>query len=330
MYKSTNRAAVAVALIGTLAGCFILPKEEQRIPPPAVLAPEIKYNTTPVVRDILADVVEVLAYFQPAEEHPLFFGYAGGRVKEVYCELGERVAVGQLLAELDVPSLASAYKKQLLLLEKAELILERLRAAGADRFQVRSAEIDVALGIIDRDDLARSIASAALVSPIDGVIVYRAGIEKGDSVERYRTIIRVADLDSLQLVYSGGSAKRFRTGMEVMITIGNETFNGVVLTSPEDVPVDAPSSERDRLVFGPSELPDGVERGDLASIRAVLWEKKGVIAISSDFIHTYKETPFVNVLRDGVKREQPVEIGVTTSSKSEIVEGLREGDLLLR
>lgn len=330
MFVSARAAAGIAFSTLVLTGCFLLPREEQRMSPPVVAPPEIKYQTTTVVRETLAERIEVLAYFQPAEEHPLYFEYSGARIRGIYCSLGERVFTGQLLAELDVPELSSDYRRRVLLLEKAEIALERMRVTGADRYQVRSAEIDVELRAIDRDDAALAVSSSILRSPIEGLIVYLAGLEPGDAVERFRTIIRVADSDTLQLIYAGGAAKRFRTGMAVNVTIGDTVMAGEVLSSPEDVPPDAPIIEKDRIVFSLAADPEEVERGDLAAVSAVLWEKADVIAVPNRLLHTYKDQPFVNVLRDGIKREQPVAIGVATQTMTEIVEGLEVGDQLLR
>ena len=75
---------------------------------------------------------------------------------------------------------------------------------------------------------------------------------------------------------------------------------------------------------------DTVNRGDMASVHVVLFEKDGVLKLPTEFVHTYQNRRYVNVLRDGIKSEKLVEVGITTNLEVEIVAGLQEGETIVR
>ena len=325
-----RRTAVLAILSTLISSCFLVPQEERRLDPPLIKPQPVDFQEYEVVRHDLVESLEVLAYFQPAVEHRLFFRHSGGRLTRYACELGDQVRAGEVLAELEVDSLKSQIAIQRLMVEKAEIGYERAKVVGTDRYALRSAEIDVELARIRLSDLNRYLAESIIVSPIDGIVVYRSSHTEGEPVEPYSTVVRVADPDRLRLVYSGAQAREFAAGMEVEVSVGEREYVGWVLVTPKDLPSDAPTTERDRVIFSLEEEPAGATRGDLVGVSAVRWRKDQVVAVPSEYLHSYKGKPFVNALVDGVKREIPVKAGLQTATLTEIVEGLQEGDKILR
>ena len=212
---------------------------------------------------------------------------------------------------------------QRLVVEKAGIALKRSTIAGADRYQARAAEIDVEMARIRLRALERARADAVIVSPIDGIVVFVASYREGEFVPAFKPVVRVADPQSLVLRYEGGESGRFVAGMRVTATVEGHPIQGHVRSTPSD-------TGRSEVTFSLSEMPKDVQRGDSAAVEAVLWSKEDVLVVPRQYIHTYKGKPFVNMLVDGLRREQPVSLGAETAVAVEVVEGLRAGDKILR
>ena len=54
------------------------------------------------------------------------------------------------------------------------------------------------------------------------------------------------------------------------------------------------------------------------------------IVLAKNLIHRYAGRTYVNILKDGLKEEKYVIIGIETSNEVEIVSGLDEGEQVIR
>jgi len=321
--------AVAVAAAVLLAGCGIFPREEKVLAPPLLTPPEVVYDTVEARRSTIEDKVTVIASLVPSDLQALFFRWRSGRLRAVHADLGDEVKAGALVAELDTGSLENRIARLKLALRKAELAAERSVALGRDRYERELAAIDVQIARLDLADAETEIESSRLYAPSAGVVVYICPEGEGDTVDAFRTIVQIADPRRLQLVYKGEKASLFRVGMDVSVQMGSRTIPGEVTQAPGTTPPDAPEDLRLAVVVRLRELPAGARRGDTASVSMVLARRENVVVIPRDLVHLYLGRSFVQVMKDGVKSERTVEIGLQTTTEVEVVSGLSAGELVV-
>jgi macrolide-specific efflux system membrane fusion protein len=324
-----KRHAVAAAAAVFLAGCGVFPREEQVLAPPLLTPPVVVYDTVEARRGTIEDKVTVIASLVPSDLQALFFRWRSGRLRAVHASLGDELKAGALVAELDTGSLENRIARLKLTLRKAEVTSERAVALNRDRYERELASIDVDLARLDLADAQAEMESSRLYASSAGVVVYVCPEGEGDSVDAFRTIVQIADPRRLQLVYKGEKASSFRAGMTVSVQLKNREVTGEVIMAPGSTPPDAPEDLRLAVVIRLRDLPAGAQRGDTASISMILARRENVIVIPRDLVHLYLGRSFVQVLKDGVKTERTVELGLQTTTEVEVVSGLAAGELIV-
>ncbi len=324
-----KRHVVVAAAAALLAGCGVFPREEQVLAPPLLKPPEVVYDTVEARRGTIEDKVTVIASLVPSDLQTLFFRWRSGRLRAVHASLGDVVKAGALVAELDTGSLENRIARLKLSLRKAEITSERAVALNRDRYERELASIDVELARLDLADAQAELESSRLYAPSGGVVVYVCPEGEGDAVDAFRTIVQIADPRRLQLVYKGEKASAFRTGMKVSVQLRDRTVSGEVIMAPGSTPADAPEDLRLAVVVSLRDLPAGAERGDTASVSMILARRENVIVIPRDLVHLYLGRSFVQVMKDGVKTERTVELGLGTITEVEVVSGLAAGELIV-
>jgi RND family efflux transporter MFP subunit len=324
--------AVLAAL--SFSSCFVLPEEERVLGPPVMKPPEVEYSTVAAERKDIARQVYLYGHLVPVVDKELFFRYQGGRLTNIYVELGQQVKAGQLLAELDLGNLFNQLEQRQISLEKAKIRYDMSSAFNANKFDLRLAELDIRLAELQLQDIQARIGDARLISPIDGTIVNIDG-EEGSFVSAFQPVIRVVNPDDLILECEPGKdSDQFYTGMLVEVIIKGETVLGDIIRSPRDSFLsDDPFSqaeELDTILIEVRDIPDTASMSDIGRVILTLDESENAIVLPKNLIHRYAGRTYVNVLEQGLKQEKYVEIGIETSNEVEILRGLDEGDLVIR
>ena len=316
-------AALAAALTG---GCFLLPREEAILPPPLVEPPEITYRTRIVELDTIERRVVVGGAIVYPTQIALQFGERSGRLKEVLVRLGDEVTAGQVLATLDTDTLRLDVERQRIRLRRAELGLERATALGADRFLQEINRLDVQLEGLALEQLETELAKSTLRSPIDGEVVFVTRVFPGEPIGARQTVVQVADPRDLLFAYRGQRDDEFSLGREVTINLRGDTYPGVVVMTPRNAPLDAPDEIRDVVLVRVDAPREELTRGLTGTASMVTDRRENVIVLPADAVQTYVNRRFVFVLEDDLRTERTVEVGLATSTKVEIIDGLQVGE----
>lgn len=312
-----------------LTGCFLLPKEEALLPPPVLKQPQIKYDTYTVEKGTIEDSVSAGGRFIYAEQHALSFKSTTGRLKSIDVTYLQKVKKGDVVAQLDTANLGLQIQEQQLQVKKAQITLERQKTLGADKFQLQIGAIDVQLAQLQLQQLENQMESSVIRSPMDGTITYIASVEEGSFIDSYTIIAEVADPSKLYVAYDGSNIGDFRLGMSVTVTVNDKGYEGTVVMTPAQFPIDAPESEKNQIYVSMSKLPPGVEAGDSASLHLILERKQNVLIIPRAQVQLYLGRKFVYVLSNGVRTERDVETGIENATQVEIVKGLKEGEKIV-
>ena len=258
---------------------------------------------------------------------------SSGRIERLGAYLGDRVAAGQVLAEITTPDYLALQAEALLAGDRAA----RLR--GGPDGPSASAVLDavrkklVLLGLDDReiDDLlaARSVRSTLAVrAPIAGVIT-AAGTVAGAPVEPATVLFRLADPSSLWAsvrIYEKDLAA-IRPGMEAILTTrayaGAEFRGRLFFIGPT-------MEDKTRTVEGRIEVanPDGrLKAGMFVQAALRTPEERTALVVPAAAIQEIRSQPAVFVQTGPASFVlRPVETGEHTDGAVEIVKGLAEGE----
>lgn len=318
---------ILVALV--LSGCFLLPKEEAQLKPPLMKVPDISYDTVTAERRTIVDQITGVASFRYVTVRPAVFTAHGGTLASVNVNYGDKVQKGQVLATLSSGTLDLDVQLQAIDVQKAQLALDRLKAMSADKFQLQESELDLKAAQVHYDYLKRELSDVQVLSPISGIITYVTNAAIGDSVQAYQPILQVADPSRVGLVYDGPRYQDFNLGDDVQVTYKKQEYDAKVSRGPADVPYDAPDSERQRVLIDFTGKAPSAPVGDIADINMVVKKKDNVIVIPRNLVQTFLGSRIVYVLKNGLKEERLVEVGIETATEAEIVKGLEAGDKVI-
>jgi macrolide-specific efflux system membrane fusion protein len=312
-----------------LASCFVIPDEPEKIDFPQIRTGEVNYHVTEVKRQDLVNSVTVYGSFQPALREGLYFKYTGGRLLDLFVEEEDRVVQGQVLATLNVTGLDNQIKLQEIALEKARTRLEMLAVTGSNRYEYRMAELDVASAEVRLEESRGELGNNRIVAPFGGVITYIAA-DVGDFVQPFDPIISLENMDKLVLECDPRSTQHLREGMGVQVEVDDETYPGTVVRAYRDIiALGLEALDEEKAIIDVPGIPADTKRGEPGRVTVVLDEARDTIVVQKSYVKEFGDRSFVYVLRDGVKVEQDVVLGLETRSRVEIVEGLSEGDQLI-
>jgi len=215
------------------------------------------------------------------------------------------------LAEMEVQRLTNEIDPQLVkAVDRAQLAVDRLKA------QVDDTQI---------------------VSPITGTVTSVSAYE-GRTVQAYKPVIVVADQSKLEVTAEPMSTdlQRLAEGMECVIALsaypGKELPGKIIqLPYPYGKGGGATVEEADKLThisFDPQDL--AVQPGDLVKVIVTLQRKDDVLWLPPAAIRTFAGRKFVVIQEaDGHQRRVDITVGIESSDRVEIVEGLQEGQVVI-
>ncbi len=336
--KKGRAAGLALAVVGfaLLAGCSLMPQEEEKEALPEIKVPKISQKPEyPVKKKTLELKATGSGKLLSAQEENLFFETDNRRITDVYVEAGDKVKQGQVLAELDPGDLNSQIRRKEIDIEKSELDLkEAMRGDSetADNVLLRKQQLDYELMKEELAELKEELSSLKLVAPYSGTIVSFTA-EKGDLARAYESIGRIADMDSLVVAvqFNTNDMDSIAPGMETIVDINAVgEFKGKVKRLPVEDGQQGGNGDEESLdaytLIELDKLPDGLGRGTPLSASVIVQRKENALTIPLSSLRTQNSRHYVLVAgNDGSKGEVDVETGIQTSTDVEIIKGLEEG-----
>jgi RND family efflux transporter MFP subunit len=276
-----------------------------------------------------------------------------GTVVSLPVAVGERVEIGQLLAELDATALeaqADEARADVALsvprIELAESILtrrQRLAKNGLTSTEdLDTAENDLAVARAQlQADKARlrsakiALSYTRVTAPINGVVA-EVSTREGETVAAAfaaPNFVTIIDLDRLEVLayVDETDIGRVFVGQQASFTV--DTFPNVEFTA--EVKAIQPRAELQgsvvnylaRLEFEPS--ADFILRPEMtAHVRIVVEERDAVLTAPRATIKRVVGRQYVVVQRGGQWVEQDIQTGWRSESSVELISGVREGDVL--
>ena len=240
-----------------------------------------------------------------------------------------------MIARLDVDDLQQQILMQQYTIEKLQINLDAAidgklenQMSDAQKRQVRLAEIDLEIAQITLQRYYTELNKSTIYAPVSGQVVYMTDKKVGEYINTKNTVCRIAAPSALFIRYEGSDVNSFNLNADVEVSIQGTKYAGKVVVTPKTAPEEDASSRQYVLVEVVDGVPEDVEIGDLATLRLVLDQRTNVLVLSRSLIRSYGSGSFyVRVLTAyGTVQERPVEIGLSTSTEAEILDGLEEGE----
>jgi macrolide-specific efflux system membrane fusion protein len=327
-----------IVLVGCLAafvsGCSLLPKEEEALKPPLFEPPQENHETMEVKRGNIAKQVRGVAVFESVKSEYYQFEDASGKLKEIHVKPGDKVKKGDLLVELELENLELALLEHELNLERAKLALQQTIDAG-DTASLKIRRLELKIAQMRYDDVVRQIEDRKIYAGIDGQVVFVEELRPGDWVDAGRMLVSVADPKQLRLSYQGdgNTIREVEVGMEAHVIFGGKDYKGEVVQTPSSAPPTDNDQLREKysrtLYMNLPEIPGSASIGQTADFIITTQMRENVIKIPKRGLRSYLGRNYVQVLEDNSIREIDVEKGIETATEVEIVQGLKEGQLVI-
>ncbi len=301
--------------------------------PPIKEPDKVSYETIEVKKGTIENVIRCTGTFASVSQKDLYYKERGGRLEEVFVHLGDKVKKGELLAQLETDTISNDIKLQEIEMKKAQIAYDsektRLDIEGGSKTALELDELNLQESQIRLDDLKTQLDQTRLISPIDGEAVYITDVRLGEFINAHQTVVRVADPTKLQLKYSEDKVSSFNLGMKVTVEIGDKQYAGEVVMTPGNLPPDADDEARKSIMLSVEKLPADVQVGDSASINLTLERQDNVIVVPKQVINSFVGREFVNVLKNGIREERDVELGIQSDTEVEVVKGLEVGEIII-
>ena len=328
------------SLLVFLAACSGSPVNTAQVTPTAIPLPVIAEKPTyQVQRGALKDVLQFSGRISPAVKQELAFA-SDGRVAKVYVRRGETVTKDQLLAELEGGQNDYNLRRAQANLKIAQLRLELARLqtpqnSETNKLNVAIQEQEVELAQIALDELNASYSKVRITAPFDGT-VFSVSITDGSTVEANQTVIVVANMDDLivSATLNSDEMSKLSVGMKVSVDpVGRNipTVEGTVRGLPYPYgSADTESTDGSVQVALPqSPLELGYSVGDTVSVSLVLEEKSDALWLPSQAVREFEGRYFVIVQDGEAQRRVDVKVGIIEEGRTEITEGLGEGQVVV-
>lgn len=249
---------------------------------------------------------------------------------------GDPIEKGALIAQLDDAELAAELARSEALRDQTRASFERVRsiveqgAAAEQDLDDAAAALKVAEANVA---LARArLAKTRIAAPFSGVIGPRE-ISPGAFLSAGEVITRLAKVKELDIVFSVPEryAGELRRGAEVVVSTA--AFPGYRVTGVMDVidPQLDPATRSVRVIARATNPEGRLRPGMSADIAVVLAHRERTLTVPAEAVFAQGDQFLVYRLQDdGTVAPAPVRLGARTPSAVEIVEGLAEGDVVVR
>jgi len=297
---------------------------------------DVSRPKTLIVQSVtINDGIEAVGIVQAVQEVEVS-GEISGKVTNIHCAVGDAVAKGDLLLELDdeMRSIVLVKKRALLQKAKANFATEERDAgkAGAlfeqkiisdseydgSNLNLISAEADLRLAEADLAEARKNLRDTKICAPFSGLIAAKA-VEVGRIIASGQTLFLLVDNSQVKLTghLSEFDVTRIAPGAPAKMVIDSlreEYFSGTVGTI-------APSADGEAHMF-PVEVivdnPDGIE------IRPAAPRK--VVTVPVNAVSTIGGRTYVTLLRNGRREQQRIVTGDLINDATVIEKGLKAGD----
>jgi membrane fusion protein (multidrug efflux system) len=257
---------------------------------------------------------------------------AAGKVTGIYFTEGSRVTKGQLLVKINDNDLQAQLKKLVLqdtLISRDEYRKRKLLEKNA----ISTEEFDNTLTQLqsiraEKDYVLAQIQKTEVRAPFDGQVGLR-NISEGGFVSSSFLIATMQQVNPVKVEFS--VPERYReflkngTSIQFTVTGSEDNFKGTVYAVESKIdPVTRTVKVRAKSDNEKNQLVPGA----FAKVELILEKVNNAIVIPAQAVIPEMNGQKVFIVKNGIAKSVPVELGVRTDKDTEIISGIAAGDSL--
>lgn len=357
---------IAVLLLGLclLTGCAGTEEEDMNI----MVEDEVQetaYTLVAVKRGDITSEVSIRCKYMPKEKITCAFEGQEREITEVLVEKGDFVEKGDVLARQDVEEYEELILEEKHAIEMQQLTLTQLeemkkmdldlmdksynfqdeetrdgesyrinREKTEQRYkeQIEDCQDAILVHNMKLQEYQKNVEEGTLLAPASGVITISQVDLVGTVSKPSEKVITMIANDALIFVSEEVEKKHYlEFGQTYEVVVGKGESQKIV----EVTPMEEAETEYEDVVeemFFAIQTPDlKLETGAQGVIWITLEEKKDVLYVPNEILHTSGGKTYVYTMSDnGIRNINYVTTGVSDREKTEIIEGLEEGQYVLQ
>jgi RND family efflux transporter MFP subunit len=202
--------------------------------------------------------------------------------------------------------------------------------AGPDANALDIAQNNVETAQIALDQVKLKLQQAQVVAPFDGTIT-TVNSKVGQTASG--TAISMADLEHLDISVNMAEVdvNKIKVGQPAQITLDAITDLTLAGTVSQIAPAGVQSSGvvNYPVTIAITKTSDAVKTGMTSNVNIIIAQRENVLTVPNRAIRTVNKQKVVMVLFEGQQIQTPVQVGLSGDSQTEIVSGLKEGDVVV-
>ena len=281
-----------------------------------------------------------------SEKEVLVFPTVPGKVKKVYYRLGDEVAKGAILLDMDSSSIEDIkinIDKAALAVSQRKKDLVDLQAlysvGGASKSEVEQAKNALRLAELDLKSAKNSSSglSSNVVSPVSGVIT-ESNADDNLKVDQGKQLFKIVDVENLKVTSEipNSKVKNIKVGSKVIIKSDSLPDGTKIEATVSDISkISTLSTKFNDSVTKTNvklEKNSGLKPGEKVKLSIIYDELNDVITVPLLYVEidTAANKSYVYVLgKNNIVEKREVTVGKTDNINYEIKSGLEVGDKLL-
>lgn len=253
---------------------------------------------------------------------------APGRIRTIFVEVGNRVAKGQKLAQMDAANLANSETQIQNLRVNFKRISELFTVGGSSQQELDNAKLQLSVAETSLKNLSEN---TQLLSPIDGIVTAR-NYDTGDMYSGQMPILTIMKIHPVKLKVNISESyyTMVKLGMNVSVNVDvfkDENFTGKVSLIYPTI------DERSRTFPVEIKLNNNngkVRPGMFARVNISFGNAKHVVAPDRAIVkQSGSAARFVFLYKSGKVEYKQVEVGQRAENVYEIISGLTAGDQIV-
>ncbi len=168
---------------------------------PEIISDVVNVKVTDVVRATLETTAPLSGHISPVNEVSVI-PQIGGQVKQVYVELGDKVAQGTVLFDLDKTQMQTAYNQANESYLNAKANLDRMsilfNEGAISKQALESVQLQYNIALQTRIMAADSLGNATVTSPIGGYVT-SVNVVQGGLASQAMAAVTIADISKVEI-----------------------------------------------------------------------------------------------------------------------------------
>jgi membrane fusion protein (multidrug efflux system) len=313
---------------GLLAGCAGGGRGGFQMPP-------VPVEVAPVVSQTVEDRFHAVGTIE-ANETVKMVSELAVAVRSLPFAEGQSVARGALIAQLEDSDYKADAARTEALRDQAQTNFQRIKQL-VDQNAASQQELDDAASALKVAEANQVVAATRLAktrirSPLSGVVGRRL-VSPGQYLSVGQEITEVASLDPMKITFSSPERYKAQLRRGANVEITTTAYPGQVFTGVISV-VDPILDPVTRTVQVVAQIPNRgrlLSPGMSADVNATLGRRPNALVVPDEAVFGEGDQNFVYVVKaDSTVTRQAVQIGTRDSTRAEIVQGLKAGDLIVR